>query len=128
MHCPRPLGAGEEAGGRAGWGSKVEPYGVETGEGGCPLPVSPTPNGDIPLEAVFGLLHSLADTLGRCSKILDVMGGRAYECSRMRPRIPSRRNSDRSRPISGTRANLSHPCTFAPRHQTPYIAGLPTLP
>ncbi len=28
---------------------------LETGEGGCsPLPVSPTPKGDIPSEAVFG--------------------------------------------------------------------------
>ncbi|MCK9318181.1 hypothetical protein [Methanoculleus sp.] len=57
-------GAEEEAGGRAGndcrngrslrrpevfeWGSQVESYGVETGEGASPLPVSPSPRGDIP--------------------------------------------------------------------------------
>ena len=53
-HCPRPLRAGEEAGGRAGWGLQESLYVVETGEGGCtPLPVSPTPNGDTP----HGPLH-----------------------------------------------------------------------
>ena len=37
-HCPRPRGAGEEAGGRAGWGLRASPYGVETGKGAGPFP------------------------------------------------------------------------------------------
>ncbi|KUK99265.1 MAG: hypothetical protein XE10_1858, partial [Methanoculleus marisnigri] len=45
--CPRP-GAGEEAGGRAGWGLRVSHSAVETGEGETPSPSAPPPRGDIP--------------------------------------------------------------------------------
>ncbi len=65
-HCPRPSGAGEEAGGQAGWGLQVPPYEVETGEGGCsPLPVSPTPNGDIRWESVYEDVYSYQIRLSR---------------------------------------------------------------
>ena len=42
-HCPRPLGAGEEAEGRAGWGLQMSRIGR----------VSPTPRRDIPSKSVL---------------------------------------------------------------------------
>jgi hypothetical protein len=42
-HCPRPLRAGEEAEGRAGWGLSIEPYAIETGEEDAPPPRQPHP-------------------------------------------------------------------------------------
>jgi len=74
-HCPRPLRKG---GPKAfEWGLQVATCEVETGEGACPLPVSPSPNGDIPtvhfMEAIpeknharlpTGYLHALPPPLG----------------------------------------------------------------
>jgi hypothetical protein len=52
MTAPAPKGAGEEREARVGWGYKCLRQ-VETGEGGfSPLPVSPSPKGDIPTKAV----------------------------------------------------------------------------
>ena len=44
---PPAPGAGEEAGGRVGWGSQLSSYGAETGEGARPPPRQPHPNGDV---------------------------------------------------------------------------------
>jgi len=49
--APAP-GAGEEAGGRAGWGLQMSAYKVETGEGAAPPPRQPLPKGDIPTESM----------------------------------------------------------------------------
>ena len=58
---PPPLGAGEEAGGRVGWGSQVEPHAVETGEGGAsPLPVSPSPMVILPRKPCFVLSEEIS--------------------------------------------------------------------
>jgi len=51
-------GASEEREARAGWGLQGSLYVVETGEGGCsPLPVSPSPSGDIPTVQCPGFSH-----------------------------------------------------------------------
>ena len=41
-HCPRPAGAGEEAGGRVGWGLHASLRDGDRGGGMLP-PVSPSP-------------------------------------------------------------------------------------
>ena len=92
--------------------------GRDRGGGHAPLPVSPSPKGDIPTEAVFGLSDGYCRYARRMAKILYLTDSQHYEDSRMQPLIAAELNPSRSWSMSGTHAILFLSCTFSPHSPT----------